>query len=79
MIASGLYDFGEDEGLRESQLGVGYDDDCFGITLVADRDLQTGSSGANSTTIFARFRLKNLGEFETTAYSGSSGGSGTEQ
>lgn len=79
VIASGLYDFGEDEGLRESQLGIGYDDDCFGITLVADRDLQTGSSGANKTTVFARFRLKNLGEFETTAYSGSSGGSSTDQ
>jgi LPS-assembly protein len=76
VIGSALYDMGEDEGLRESQIGIGYDDDCFGITLVADRDLQSDSSGGDKTTIFARFRLKNLGEFETTAYSGSSSENG---
>lgn len=70
--ASTLYDLGEDHGLRESQIGIGYDNDCFGITGVVDRDLQSDVSGANDTTVFVRFRFKNLGEFETQAYSASS-------
>lgn len=63
-----LYDFGVDEGLRESRIGIGYDDDCFGITAEIERDLQSEASGTNDTTVLLRFRLKNLGEFETTAY-----------
>ena len=67
-----LYDLGQDSGLRESEIGVGYDDDCFGVTVTVDRNLQSTVSGANDTSIFARLRLKNLGEFETKAYSASS-------
>lgn len=78
-LASTLYDLGEDSGLRESQLGIGYDDDCFGITIVAERNLQRDKVRANDTRIFARFRLKNLGEFETTAYSQSSDSEDGEQ
>lgn len=73
--ASALYDLGstdKDRGLRTSRLGLGYDDDCFGVTAYIDRDLQSDASGANDTTVLVRFRLKNLGEFETTAYSATS-------
>jgi len=66
--ASALYDLGEDDGLRESLIGVGYDDECYGITGEIKRDLQREASGSNDTTVLLRLRLKNLGEFETTAY-----------
>jgi len=66
--AGALYDLGEDEGLRESLIGLGYDDECYGVTAEVRRDLQREASGSNDTTVLMRFRLKNLGEFETTAY-----------
>jgi len=66
--AAALYDLGEDDGLRESIIGLGYDDECYGITAEIRRDLQSEASGSNDTTVLMRFRLKNLGEFETTAY-----------
>jgi len=68
--ATALYDLGEDEGLRESLAGLSYDDDCFGITAEVQRDLQRDSTGSDDTSVLLRFRLKNLGEFETTAYDG---------
>lgn len=72
---SGLYDLSSvNHGLRSSRFGLGYDDDCFGVTAYLDRDLQSESSGATDTTVYVRFFLKNLGEFETTAYSATSGG-----
>jgi LPS-assembly protein len=70
--ASALYDLGEDEGLRQSIAGVSYDDDCFGITAEFQRDLQRDATGSSDTSVLLRFRLKNLGEFETTAYDGGS-------
>jgi|GEM_PF-3632776 len=66
--AGALYDLGEDDGLRESIIGLGYDDECYGVTVEIKRDLQREASGSNDTTVLMRFRLKNLGEFETTAY-----------
>ena len=67
--AGALYDFGnEDAGLRRSTVGLSYDDDCFGVTGEVQRELQRDASGSNDTTVLVRFRLKNLGEFETTAY-----------
>ncbi len=71
--AAALYDMGEDEGLRESIIGLGYDDECYGVTAEIQRDLQREAAGANDTTVLLRFRLKNLGEFETTAYDKSNG------
>lgn len=73
IAASALYDLGEDDGLRESIIGIGYDDECYGITAEIQRDLQSEASGANDTTVLMRFRLKNLGEFETTAYDNGNG------
>jgi LPS-assembly protein len=69
--ASALYDLGNQSGLRESQLGLSYDDDCYGVSIFVERDLVSDESGADDTTVLARFRLKNLGEFETTAFSSS--------
>lgn len=68
VAASALYDMGEDEGLRESTAGVSYEDDCFGVTAEVQRELQREAAGTKDTTILMRFWLKNLGEFETTAY-----------
>ena len=65
---SGLYDLGEDSGLRKSRLGVSYDDDCYGVTAELQRNLQRDASGTSDTKLMVRLRLKNLGEFETTAY-----------
>lgn len=67
-----IYDLGVDEGLRESIVGISYDDDCFGITTELQRELQREATGSNDTTVLVRFRLKNLGEFETKAYDGGS-------
>jgi len=68
--ASALYDLSSaSKGLRSSRFGLGYEDDCFGLAAYFDRDLRSNSSGAEDTTIFLRFYLKNLGEFETKAYS----------
>ena len=71
--AGALYDLGEDAGLRQSTIGVSYDDDCFGVTGELQRELQRDATGTNDTTVLVRFRLKNLGEFETTAYDYGSG------
>lgn len=71
--AAALYDLGEDSGLRQSLVGLSYDDDCFGVTTELRRELQREASGTNDTTVLMRFRLKNLGEFETTAYDYGSG------
>jgi LPS-assembly protein len=68
-----LYDMGYDPGLREHKAGVSYDDDCFGVSVDYDRNLQRDASGAKDTSIFVRLRLKNLGEFKTSAYEFSSG------
>jgi LPS-assembly protein len=65
---SALYDLGEDQGLREARFGVTYEDDCFGIAVEGERDLQREATGANDTSVFVRLFLKNLGEFETKAY-----------
>jgi len=66
--ARALYDLGDDPGLRRSIIGVSYDDECYGATAELQRNLQRDATGYNDTTILMRLRLKNLGEFETTAY-----------
>jgi LPS-assembly protein len=70
--AGALYDLGEEPGLRRSSLGIAYDDECYGVSAEVQRELQREASGSNDTTVFLRFRLKNLGEFEATAYDYSS-------
>lgn len=72
---SAVYDLSSvDSGLRSTNFGIGYDDDCFGLTTYVDRNLQSDSSGAMDTKVYVRFFLKNLGEFQTTAYSASDNG-----
>ena len=73
VYTSVLYDMGVDDGLREASLAISYDDDCFGITTELQRELQSEASGSSDTNVFVRLRLKNLGEFETTAYDASTG------
>ncbi len=68
-----LFDMGEDPGLRQSVMGISYDDDCFGVTTELRRELQRDATGSNDTAVLMRLRLKNLGEFETTAYDYGSG------
>jgi LPS-assembly protein len=66
--AAFLYDLGVDSGLRKSSLAINYDDECYGITGELRRDLLDDAANVNDTTLLVRLRLKNLGEFETTAY-----------
>lgn len=68
VAASALYDIGEDDGLRKASAGLSYEDDCFGVTTEIQRELLREASGSEDTSIMVRFWLKNLGEFETTAY-----------
>jgi lipopolysaccharide assembly outer membrane protein LptD (OstA) len=66
--ASAIYDLGEEQGLRQGIVGLSYDDDCFGVTAELQRQLQREAAGKDDLAVLLRFRLKNLGEFETTAY-----------
>ncbi len=67
-----LYDLGQEEGMRKASAGLGYNDDCFGVAMELNRELQREATGTDDLSVLVRFRLKNLGEFETTAYDGGS-------
>lgn len=59
----GKYDFGQDQGLRESYIGLDYFGQCISWSLTGERNLTDDSSGESDTEIVFRIGLKNLGEF----------------
>lgn len=64
--ASGWYDFGEDEGLRQLTYGVDYIGQCLTFSVTAERRLTNDASGDSRSQVMLRLGLKNLGEFESS-------------
>ena len=73
VFGSARHDLGEDPGLRRAFLGLDFTGDCVTWSLAAERNLTNESSGDNSTEIFLRLGLKNLGEFATSGLDVGSG------
>lgn len=71
--AGANYDLGVDSGLRKTVFGVDYLGQCLTFSAQAQRNLTTDSSGESSTELMLRLGLKNLGEFQTSGISLSSG------
>lgn len=63
--AGGVYDLGEDDGLRRSILGLDYLGQCLTLSLTAQRRLTLDETGEKDTEFFMRIGFKNLGEFGT--------------
>ncbi|MBI1301948.1 MAG: LPS assembly protein LptD [Alphaproteobacteria bacterium] len=66
VFGSSRHDLGQDPGLREAGLGVGYTGQCISVSLIGQRTLTNETSGDSGTEIFFRIGLKNLGEFSTS-------------
>lgn len=58
----------ETEGLRKASYGLDYQGQCVNFLVSGQRTLTRDSSGDSGTEIIMRLGLKNLGEFETTAF-----------
>ncbi|HEY8964124.1 MAG TPA: LPS assembly protein LptD, partial [Alphaproteobacteria bacterium] len=68
----GVYDLSDDpneRGLRRAIGTLTYNHECYDFGITADRYLANESSGVQDTTIMMRIGLKNLGEYETKAFS----------
>ncbi|MES2729689.1 MAG: LPS assembly protein LptD [Pseudomonadota bacterium] len=63
MRVGGIYDFGEDEGLRKALMGLDYLGQCLTLSLTGERTLTVPETGESDTEFFLRVGLKNLGEF----------------
>lgn len=64
--ASSRYDLNEDGGPISVGGAVTYEDECFGISLVASRSYTYDSDYDGSLTFGLRFALKTLGDFSTS-------------
>ena len=62
----GLYDLGDEPGLRKAGVGLDYFGCCVSFSLNAERSLTSDASGDSGTDITFRMGLKNIGEFETS-------------
>lgn len=60
-----LYDLGEDPGLRKAAVGIDFLGCCMSISMLAERNLTSDSSGDNGTEIKFRVGLQNLGLIES--------------
>ena len=70
--ADGVYDMSDvktERGLRRAIGTLTYTHECYDIGITADRYLASASSGVQETTIMFRIGLKNLGEYQTKAFS----------
>lgn len=64
--ATGRYDLNEDGGPISVGGAVTYEDECFGISLVASRSYTYDSDYDGNLTFGLRFALKTLGDFSTS-------------
>ena len=60
------HDLGDNQGLREADLGITYTGQCASVSLVGNRTLTEDTSGDSGTEIFLRVGFKNLGELQTS-------------
>lgn len=58
----------ETEGLRQVVYGFEYEGQCVNFSANAKRNITRDSSGDSGTQIIFRVGLKNIGEFETSAF-----------
>jgi LPS-assembly protein len=68
MLNGATYDFGENEGLRKVYTGMDYLGQCLFFSLIGQKNFTNDVSGESSTEVLFRIGLKNLGDFEETAY-----------
>lgn len=74
IFSSAQYDLArETEGLRKLSYGLDYQGQCVNFLLSGQRTLTNDSSGDSGTEVMMRIGLKNLGQFETTAFTLGSG------
>ncbi|MBU6475843.1 MAG: LPS assembly protein LptD, partial [Alphaproteobacteria bacterium] len=60
---AGLYDMGNQPGLRNASAGIDYSDECFTFGIEGAREIATAASGINDTRIMLEIGFKGLGEF----------------
>jgi LPS-assembly protein len=58
-----------EKGLTTASFGLDYTHECYNASVTAFRDLRDESSGAGGTTIMFRIGFKNLGDYESSAFS----------
>lgn len=63
--SAALYDLGDDAGLRRAIFGLDYYGCCMNLSLTAERNVTTDSSGDDGTRVMFRIGLKGLGDFYT--------------
>ena len=74
VFASNQYDLArETEGLRALSYGLDYQGQCVNFLVSGQRTLTRESSGDSGTVVMMRIGLKNLGQFETEAFTLGSG------
>ena len=61
-------DLGDEDGSLETGLFLSYQDECFVFSVQATRDFTLRDGLEEGDSIFFRFALKNLGEFETPSF-----------
>lgn len=64
-----LYDLGEDPSLRKAAVGLDFMGCCMSLSVLAERNLTTDSSGDNGTEIKFRIGLDHLGQIESSSSS----------
>ncbi|MEM9470096.1 MAG: LPS assembly protein LptD [Pseudomonadota bacterium] len=70
VFGSAQYDFDEDdEGFRRATSGFLFEGQCLTFGITGQKTFTRDTSGDSDTTIMARIGLKNLGEFQTSAFS----------
>lgn len=67
-------DLGQDPGLRQAYAGLDYFGQCISWSFEAQRNLTDDASGDSDTEFLFRLGLKNLGEFQTSDYTGAKRG-----
>ncbi len=60
---AGLYDMGNQPGLRNASAGIDYTDECFTFGLEGSRNIATVASGISDSRIMLEIGFKGLGEF----------------
>lgn len=69
VFSTAQYDLArETEGLRKLSYGLDYQGQCVNFLVSGQRTLTRESSGDSGTEIMMRIGLKNLGQFETNAF-----------
>ncbi len=61
--SAGLYDMGNQPGLRSASAGIDYTNECFTFGIEGSRYIATVASGVNESRVMLEIGFKGLGEF----------------